>query len=555
MSYEKQNFVDNQTLTADNLNHIENGIEQLDLNKSDKLVYSDEASYTFNINELEIIEKGDDSCSCNVKGLIRVIPNKSINVSITKKDESIESLPMTMSIKDTLPNGILSNVVIAASEDYSKIIQITTNICTAEDNNIDRDVIYDPSNNVIVISHPDVDNIKSITITTSGEFNIDDEKIFDDRYQLVNKFEKDYWNNKVDIEDVYHDTRVMEEEPMIISFDGNLEGKEYIQLVDDGGMSLVKISDYCEKHEIMGFDIENTTKEGSQTQILKYSDSLGKSPQELIEFLVFLSTENYLSILDGVCVIVYNDNTFVREIDKVLNKGVWTLYQNLNGNIQYFSSIFLYIKKSGDLKKIDNKFIDYKYSTPFGANLSYYNENDHKTNVVADCFAEAFNKNNVAAGMYSHAEGCHTTALGEDAHAEGYRAIARGDESHAEGFYTVAGSDFQHVQGKYNIVDNSEVYAHIVGNGTRVDQRSNAHTLDWNGNAWFAGKITANGNPVNAKDLTTKEYVDALANNKADKTYVDNKLANLQLVKITQAEYDALANKDANTLYIIIESN
>lgn len=35
MSYEKQNFVDNQTLTADNLNHIEDGIEQLDTNKAD----------------------------------------------------------------------------------------------------------------------------------------------------------------------------------------------------------------------------------------------------------------------------------------------------------------------------------------------------------------------------------------------------------------------------------------------------------------------------------------------------------------------------------------
>jgi hypothetical protein len=182
--------------------------------------------------------------------------------------------------------------------------------------------------------------------------------------------------------------------------------------------------------------------------------------------------------------------------------------------IAYISSVFLYRKKSGDLKKIDNKFIDYKYSIPFGANLTYTDENDNKTNVVADFCAEAFNRNNVAAGMYSHAEGAFTAALGEDAHAEGYRTIARGNESHAEGFYTVSGSFYQHVQGKYNIVDNNDVYAHIVGNGT-INNRSNAHTLDWNGNAWFAGKVTANGNPVNAKDLTTKEYVDTLAANAA----------------------------------------
>ena len=32
-------------------------------------------------------------------------------------------------------------------------------------------------------------------------------------------------------------------------------------------------------------------------------------------------------------------------------------------------------------------------------------------------------------------------------------------------------------------------YAHIVGNGDDEDNRSNAHTLDWNGNAWFAGDV------------------------------------------------------------------
>lgn len=32
-------------------------------------------------------------------------------------------------------------------------------------------------------------------------------------------------------------------------------------------------------------------------------------------------------------------------------------------------------------------------------------------------------------------------------------------------------------------------YAHIVGNGTSDTDRSNAHTLDWNGNAWYAGTV------------------------------------------------------------------
>ena len=36
-------------------------------------------------------------------------------------------------------------------------------------------------------------------------------------------------------------------------------------------------------------------------------------------------------------------------------------------------------------------------------------------------------------------------------------------------------------------------YAHIIGNGTSEEDRSNAHTLDWDGNAWFAGEVYVGG--------------------------------------------------------------
>ena len=54
---------------------------------------------------------------------------------------------------------------------------------------------------------------------------------------------------------------------------------------------------------------------------------------------------------------------------------------------------------------------------------------------------------------------------------------------------TTASSYRQHVQGKYNIEDSNSIYAHIVGNGTSDSDRSNAHTLDWSGNAWYAGTV------------------------------------------------------------------
>lgn len=64
-----------------------------------------------------------------------------------------------------------------------------------------------------------------------------------------------------------------------------------------------------------------------------------------------------------------------------------------------------------------------------------------------------------------------------------------------------------------------------------------------------------------AEDFATIQYVnDAVAGvdvtsqltNYATKTYVNDKLGGLQVVQITQVDYDALPTKDANTLYIII---
>ena len=101
-------------------------------------------------------------------------------------------------------------------------------------------------------------------------------------------------------------------------------------------------------------------------------------------------------------------------------------------------------------------------------------------------FAEC--RNTTASGYASHAEGTDTTASGENSHAEGGDTTASGYASHAEGVGTKASSNYQHVHGKYNIEDTSDTYAEIVGNGAAFE-KSNAHTLDWYGNAWYAGTV------------------------------------------------------------------
>ena len=99
---------------------------------------------------------------------------------------------------------------------------------------------------------------------------------------------------------------------------------------------------------------------------------------------------------------------------------------------------------------------------------------------------------------YSHAEGNHTEASGLSSHAEGADTIASGNQSHAEGVHATAQGENQHVQGKYNIADT--INAHIVGNGSDSSNRSNAHTLDWSGNAWFSGDIYTGSTSGKNKD-------------------------------------------------------
>lgn len=108
-----------------------------------------------------------------------------------------------------------------------------------------------------------------------------------------------------------------------------------------------------------------------------------------------------------------------------------------------------------------------------------------------------------ASSPNSHAEGDNTTASGNSSHAEGYSTTASGEYSHAEGRTTIAQGNNQHVQGKYNIADTTS--AHIMGNGSSSSNRSNAHTLDWSGNAWFAGDVyTGSTSGTNKDDGSVK---------------------------------------------------
>lgn len=170
--------------------------------------------------------------------------------------------------------------------------------------------------------------------------------------------------------------------------------------------------------------------------------------------------------------------------------------------------------------------------------IGQYSHAEGDSTEAKGLYSHAEGQNTKAHHNWAHAEGCQTTASGTTSHTEGYLTIASsdqahaeglgsqatnyrthaegnytiasGDTSHAEGYKTTAASAYQHVQGKFNKIDSNNVYAHIVGNGNAENNRSNAHTVDWDGNAWFAGKVTVGADPTSDLDVVTLQYLEKL---------------------------------------------
>ena len=141
----------------------------------------------------------------------------------------------------------------------------------------------------------------------------------------------------------------------------------------------------------------------------------------------------------------------------------------------------------GSLKMINTGMILGTNSFAEGSGTNTLSANSH-----------AEGKNTNAAGSQSHAEGNFSRAEGDNSHAEGNFTIVSGNNSHAEGDNTVADGNNQHVQGKFNISDTTSL--DIIGNGTDDDNRSNAYTLDKEGNAWYSGDVYVGSTSGTNKD-------------------------------------------------------
>lgn len=149
-------------------------------------------------------------------------------------------------------------------------------------------------------------------------------------------------------------------------------------------------------------------------------------------------------------------------------------------------------------------------------------ENSHAEGTRCEAIGDSSHAEGIqtkASGLCSHAEGNQTRAIGQGSHVEGTGSFAKGQWSHAEGYYTEAAGRYQHVQGRHNVIDESNRFADIVGNGTDSLNKSNAYALDWHGNLHLKGGVYVNCNADSTGGTKLSLDVDSIMNAIKDQLY------------------------------------
>lgn len=316
---------------------------------------------------------------------------------------------------------------------------------------------------------------------------------------------------------------------MTIEWDGNTEGKEIVEYPGGGGYLCKVSNDIFPIEAIYGATVTGINSGNNFESILEESDIMDGATQNAPLFIATCPVSGLtmwiikkdaqmsptVTLTTGVYFMFYlTDENVVRAYIKSLTV---TEYENIvRIEEKYLPEINLVGRTTSSGGEIFNNYAQniatssfshaegsettasglYSHAEGLKTNASgghSHAEGDYST--ASDRSSHAEGNYTTSSGVASHSEGIKTTASGDASHAEGSTTNASGDFSHTEGYETIAQRDFQHVQGKWNIADttvepgtNIGKYAHIVGNGNGIT-RSNAHTLDWSGNAWFAGTV------------------------------------------------------------------
>ena len=166
----------------------------------------------------------------------------------------------------------------------------------------------------------------------------------------------------------------------------------------------------------------------------------------------------------------------------------------------------------------------------------YYTMGKRATNTESDIgnYSMVEGIDNTASGVASHSEGRGNTVSGHYAHVEGRNNTVTASYAHAGGIGNTANGQAQTVIGKYSSSHNSTDLL-VVGNGTSDTNRSNAMTLDTDGNVIFKGGIGSRLTFESRSDMITK--MSSLLWNTPYNFYADGTLTNT--ITHQESVYDA----------------
>lgn len=152
-----------------------------------------------------------------------------------------------------------------------------------------------------------------------------------------------------------------------------------------------------------------------------------------------------------------------------------------------------------------------------------YSHVEGNGNLALGISSHAQGTSNIALGHSASVSGAWNEANGDRAFAVGYSNIANGENSFVAGYENIAYGENSFIIGKCAKTTTDDNLVFVVGNGTNsINNKSNAFTVDWDGNAFISnnlsvgGSVTIAGNIVPETDgymvgTTNQPWTDVIA--------------------------------------------
>ena len=268
------------------------------------------------------------------------------------------------------------------------------------------------------------------------------------------------------------------------------KGKTLDQDLEEITEALLKLQD---KSDITQTDIENIIKE--KAWIYEYKEKISDEISLAANKLIYLSNssiEDRSNLPEDSGGLIYttdyyDTNSWLTYIQFYFSFETQKLYYRKTNafeeDTELFTNPWNEVSNSSGNVDISTK-MDKKNAIGTGS----FSLNRKANSQVGD-YSVTLNNINTASNNNTFAHGFDTVASGIGSHSEGFSTEASGNYSHAEGYYTIAAGEKQHVEGRFNVEDTENKYAHIIGGGTSSTPK-NIHTVDWDGNVYYAGTIT-----------------------------------------------------------------